>query len=84
MGVLLILAAFLVGGTLRIPASLLGLSGVLPVAGPTRYVLLQARLGLVRVAIGILMLRGFRRSLGLVLRHNRRSTSGGVSAWRNR
>lgn len=58
----LILAAFLVGGALRIPASFLGLTGVPSTAGPTWYLLLQALLGLVQVAIGILMLRGFRRA----------------------
>lgn len=58
----LILAAFLVGGALRIPAAVLELAGVLAPAGPQWYVVFQALLGLVQVAIGLLMLGGYRRS----------------------
>jgi hypothetical protein len=58
----LILGAFLIGGVLRVPASLLGLAGVLPAAGPTWYVKFQILLGLVQVAIGLLMLADYRRA----------------------
>jgi hypothetical protein len=58
----LILGAFLIGGVLRVPASLLGLAGVLPAAGPTWYVMFQILLGLVQVAIGLLMLADYRRA----------------------
>ena len=57
----LILVAFLFG-VLRVPASILELTEVLPPAGPTWYVLFQALLGLVQVAIGLLMLAGYRRA----------------------
>jgi len=58
----LILVAFLIGGTLRISASVLGLIGALTPAGPVWYVVFQALLGLVQVAIGLLMLSGYRRA----------------------
>ncbi|HET7273333.1 MAG TPA: hypothetical protein VFI90_19860 [Rubrobacter sp.] len=58
----LILLAFLIGGALRVPASLLGLAGVLPASGPTWYVLFQAILGVVQFVIGLVMLAGYRRS----------------------
>jgi len=58
----LILVAFLIGGALRIPASVLELTGVLSPAGPTWYVLFQALLGLVQVTIGLLLLSGYRRT----------------------
>jgi len=57
----LILVAFLFG-VLRVPASILELTGVLPRAGPTWYVLFQALLGLVQITIGSLMLAGHRRA----------------------
>jgi hypothetical protein len=57
----LILVAFLFG-ILRVPVSVLELSGVLPPAGPTWYVLFQALLGLVQVTIGLLMLAEYRRA----------------------
>jgi hypothetical protein len=57
----LILVAFLFG-VLRVPVSVLELTGVLPPAGPTWYVLFQALLGLVQVTIGLLMLAGYRRA----------------------
>ena len=57
----LILVAFLFG-VLRVPAPVLELTGVLPPAGPTWYVLFQALLGLVQVTIGLLMLAGYRRA----------------------
>jgi hypothetical protein len=58
----LILVAFLIGGALRVPASILALAGVLPAAGPTWYVLFQALLGLVQVVIGLQMLAAYRRA----------------------
>ncbi len=58
----LIVAAFVLGGVLRVPVSILQLSGVLPAEGPAWYVLLQAIIGLVQVAIGLAMLAGYRRS----------------------
>jgi hypothetical protein len=57
----LILVAFLIGGALRIPASVLELAGILSPAGPTWYVLFQALLGLVQVTIGLLLLAAYRR-----------------------
>ena len=57
----LILIAFLFG-VLRVPASILELTGVLSPAGPEWYVLFQALLGLVQVTIGLLLLSGYRRT----------------------
>ena len=57
----LVLVAFLIGGVLRVPASILQLSGVLAAAFPAWYVLLQALIGVVQVAIGLLMAVGYRR-----------------------
>ena len=57
----LILVAFL-AGILRLPASVLQLSGVLPSAGPAWYALLQAGIGVVQFLIGLAMIAGFRRS----------------------
>ena len=56
----LIMVAFLFG-VLRVPAFVLGFTGVLPKAGPTWYVLYQALLGLVQFSIGLLMVVGYRR-----------------------
>ncbi len=58
----LVVVAFVLGGVLRVPVSILQLSGVLPAEGPAWYVLLQAIIGLVQVAIGLAMLAGYRRS----------------------
>jgi hypothetical protein len=58
----LILVAFVLGGLLRVPASVLQLVGVLPAQGPAWYALLQALLGLVQFAIGLAMLAGYRRT----------------------
>ena len=58
----LILVAFLIGGALRVPASVLALAGMLPASGPTWYVLFQALLGVVQFAIGLLMLADYRRA----------------------
>ena len=57
----LIMVAFLFG-VLRVPASILELTGVLPAAGPTWYVLFQALVGLLQVAIRVAMLVGYRRA----------------------
>jgi hypothetical protein len=57
----LILVAFL-AGLLRVPASALELIGMLPVNGPTWYVLLQAGIGLVQFVIGLAMISGLRRA----------------------
>jgi hypothetical protein len=56
----LILVAFLVGGAVRVPASVLELTGVLVPAGPTWYVVFQAVLGLIQAGIGALMFAGYR------------------------
>jgi hypothetical protein len=58
----LILVAFLIGGAVRTPASVLALSGVLAPAGPVWYVVIQALLGLIQVAIGLFMLSGWRQA----------------------
>ena len=58
----LIVVALILCGMLRVPVSILQLSGVLPAEGPAWYVLLQAIIGLVQVAIGLAMLAGYRRS----------------------
>lgn len=57
----LILVAFL-AGVLRVPTSMLELAGVLPAAGPTWYILLQAGLGVAQLGIGLVMLAEFRHS----------------------
>jgi len=57
----LIVVAF-IAGVLRVPVSILQLSGMLPTESPTWYVLLQALIGLLQVAIGLAMLAGYRRS----------------------
>jgi hypothetical protein len=57
----LVLVAFL-AGILRPAASLLELAGVLPMTGPSWYVVLQAAIGLVQFAIGLAMLSAFRRA----------------------
>ena len=57
----LILLAFL-AGVLRVPASILEILGVVPTTDPVWYVVLQAVLGLVQFAIGLAMLKGYRRA----------------------
>jgi hypothetical protein len=54
------LVAFL-AGLLRQPASVLELEGVLPLQGPAWYVAFQSALGMVQFAIGLAMVRGYRR-----------------------
>lgn len=57
----LILVAFIFG-VLRVPASVLQLTGVLRAQGPVWYTLFQALIGLVQFAIGLAMLAGYRRN----------------------
>lgn len=57
----LILVAF-IAGILRLPASVLQVSGVLPATGPVWYMLLQAGTGVVQFLIGLAMISGYRRS----------------------
>ena len=49
-------------GVLRVPASVLQLTGALPPAGPNWYILLQAVLGMLQFGIGLAMLAGLRRA----------------------
>jgi hypothetical protein len=58
----LVLVAFVLGGVVRVPVSVLEFVGVLPAETPAWYALLQALIGLVRVAIGLAMLAGYRRA----------------------
>jgi hypothetical protein len=58
----LILVAFLIGGAVRTPVSVLELAGVLAPAGPPWYAVFQALLGFVQVAIGLVMLVDYRRA----------------------
>jgi hypothetical protein len=57
----LVLVAFLFG-VLRVPASVLELTGWLPTANPSWYAVLQGFIGLVQFGIGLLMLADYRRS----------------------
>jgi hypothetical protein len=57
----LVLVAFLIGGVLRVPASILQLREMLPTDFPAWYLMLQALIGVVQVAIGLLMVGGYRR-----------------------
>jgi len=61
----LVLTAFLIGGVLRVPASMLQISEVLPTDFPDWYLLLQALIGVAQVVIGILMVVGYRRDGGV-------------------
>jgi len=56
----LVLVAFL-AGVLRLPASALELAGILPLQGPSWYVVLQGAIGAVQFAIGLAMIKGYRR-----------------------
>jgi len=56
-----VLLAF-VAGVLRVPAAALELAGLLPSSGPIWYVLVQAAVGLVQFAIGLVMVAGLRRA----------------------
>ena len=61
----LILVAFLIGGVVRVPVSIVQLEGVLAADFPGWYVLVQALIGVVEVLIGVLMLVGYRREGGI-------------------
>jgi hypothetical protein len=56
-----VLAAAFVAGALRVPATLLELTGVIPTTGPAWLVVVQGALGLVQCGVGVAMLRGYRR-----------------------
>lgn len=56
----LLTVAFL-SGVLHAPAALLELTEILPTADPAWYVLLQAFVGLLQFAVGLLMVVGYRR-----------------------
>jgi hypothetical protein len=57
----LIVVAFLFG-VLRVPASILEMTGVLPATGPNWYVFFQAVVGLLQFGIGLAMLASYRRA----------------------
>lgn len=57
----LVLVAFLIGGVLRVPASILQLREMLPTDFPAWYLMLQALIGVVQVTIGVLIVVGYRR-----------------------
>ncbi len=56
----LILVVFL-SGILRIPVSILELTGAVTAAGPAWYSVFQAVMAIIQFAIGLTMLRGYRR-----------------------
>jgi hypothetical protein len=56
----LLLLAF-VSGVLRVPASILELTGWIPAGGPTWYVVFQALIGVVQFAIGVVLAIEYRR-----------------------
>ena len=56
------MVAFLVGNVMRTSASIFGLSGRIPAAGPNCYELFQMLVGLVQFAIRFLMVEGYRRT----------------------
>ena len=55
------LVAFILGGALRVPASILQLTGMVSTDLPAWYVVLQAIIGVVEFVVGLLMLAGYRR-----------------------
>ena len=57
----LIVIAFL-AGTLRVPASILELTCFLPTTNPDWYVLFQGVIGVIQLAIGLALLRGYRKA----------------------
>jgi len=57
----LIIVAFL-AGAIRIVASALELAGVAPLDGPRWYAALQGAIGIAQLAIGIAMVRSYRRA----------------------
>jgi hypothetical protein len=56
----LLLLAFL-SGALRVPASVLELAGWIPGAGPSWYVIVQALIGVVQFAIGLVLVIEYRK-----------------------
>ncbi len=58
----LIVIAFVLGGMLRVPATILELAGILPAQGPAWYALLQGVIGVIQFLIGLAMLAGYRRA----------------------
>lgn len=56
----LIVIAFLAGG-LRVPAAVFELARIMPVTAPRWYVVFQAVVGLVQLAIGVALLTGYRK-----------------------
>lgn len=57
----LILLAFLLG-FVRVPASVLQLTGVLPATGPAWYAVLQGIIGAVQFGIAVAMFAGYRKA----------------------
>jgi hypothetical protein len=57
----LILVAFL-AGVLRVPASILEISGTISTRDPTWYVLFQGVLGVIQFIIGLALLAGYRQA----------------------
>jgi hypothetical protein len=57
----LLVVAF-VAGILRLPVSMLELDGVLPRTAPAWYVVLQAVIGMIQFAIGLVLVRGYRKA----------------------
>ena len=57
----LILVGFL-AGALRVPVTILQLTGAMPTNVPSWYAASQGLIGLVQLAIGLAMLAGYRRS----------------------
>jgi hypothetical protein len=57
----LVMVAFL-AGILRVPVAILQLTGVLAAEVPVWYVAFQGVIGLAQVAIGLVMLAGYRRA----------------------
>jgi len=57
----LILVAFL-AGALRVPASILELTGTISISDPTWYVLVQGVVGVVQFIVGLTLLAGYHRA----------------------
>jgi hypothetical protein len=57
----LVVAAF-VAGVLRLPVSMLELGRVLPATAPAWYLVLQAVIGVIQFAIGLALVRGYRKA----------------------
>ena len=57
----LLVLAFL-AGIIRLPATIVELDGLTPKSGPGWYLVLQATVGALQFVIGVLLIRGYRRS----------------------